>query len=316
MTKAAEAPLNYRFSGHETFQLRYAWLPKAIGMIDDPNLDFVNDEVAMVEMGLGKNMVRALRFWVQATGVAEPNSNEFSVTPFGRSLLSEKKGYDPFLEDLQTIWLLHWKLSTHASEPLFAWDFLLNRWHQEIVKSRVIEAFRIEAEAMERRLSSVTIEQHFDVFLHTYVPTRGKKGAILEENLDSPFTQLNLIEEVDRPIPGETGKREVAYAFRREEKPEVTPALFAYCLNDFWSKRHPREKSVTFREVAVGHGSPDLIFKLPESDIRSRLEVIQRDSSGAFHFEESVARQAVFRLGEPDPAQLLERIYEQEPEGV
>lgn len=310
-SQIASCPPEFRFTGHETFPLRYAWLSKATTLLGEPTVDFRNDEAAMVELGLGKNMVRALRFWVQATGVANSQHGQFMVTPFGHDVLG-KKGFDPFLEDIRTLWLLHWKLSTHVDEPLFAWDFLLNRWQQDIVRSRAVEAFQQEAESMQRRLSKVTIEQHFDIFLHTYVPTRGKKGVVLEENLDSPFTQLNLIQEAGSPIPGEVGKREIAYSFRREEKREITPALFIFCLNDFWSRRHRGEKSMTFQKVAIGHGGPGQIYKLPEADIRSRLEAIQDDSGGHFYFEETAAHQSVFRPQELDAKKLLEKVYEQD----
>jgi hypothetical protein len=106
---AARSP-DFRFSGHETFPIRYSWLPKAIAMIGNPKADFGDDAAAMVDMGLGKNMVRALRFWVQAAG-AEVSEGRYRITRFGNRLLSEDGGLDPFLEDARTLWLLHWKLS-------------------------------------------------------------------------------------------------------------------------------------------------------------------------------------------------------------
>lgn len=59
-----------RFSGHETFACRYAWLPKAYRAVKADPRTFVDDDKAMVVLGLGKNMVRALKFWVEVTGVA------------------------------------------------------------------------------------------------------------------------------------------------------------------------------------------------------------------------------------------------------
>ena len=50
----------YRFSGHETFPCRYAWLPKAVKALRDDELIFSKMDEAIVLMGLGKNMVKAL----------------------------------------------------------------------------------------------------------------------------------------------------------------------------------------------------------------------------------------------------------------
>ncbi len=119
MSNATEK--KYRMSGHETFPCRYAWLPKAYRAVMDSAQAFVDEERAMVRLGVGKNMVRAIRFWVQATGVARPSlKGGLCITEFGRALLSPKDGLDPFLEDRRTLWLLHWKLAGHVEEPLFA----------------------------------------------------------------------------------------------------------------------------------------------------------------------------------------------------
>jgi Protein of unknown function (DUF4007) len=309
---ALRNPPSFRFSGHESFPLRYAWLPKAVRAIADDPKAFADEEAAMVELGLGKNMVRALRFWVQATGVAEPHGDGLKVTDFGRAVLLDDKG-DPFLEDVQTLWLLHWKLSTHVKEPLFAWDYMLNRWQDpEIGRSRVIRVFQFEAQAMARKLSRVTIEQHFDVFMHTYIPTRGRKADVQEDSLDCPLVQIALLERIGERIPENSAKSEPIYAFRREEKPEISPGLFCFCLNDFWEARHSNEKTIPFKEVAVGHGSPGQVFKLPEAEVRERLDSIGADSDGVFNFEESASSQTLFRPNRPNNKRILGAVYDQQ----
>jgi hypothetical protein len=257
-------------------------------------------------------MVRALRFWVQAAGIAEPIADGLKVSDFGEALLLDETG-DPYLEDVRTLWLLHWKLSTHVREPLFAWDYMLNRSQEpEIVRSRVIRAFQFEAQAMGRSLSPVTIEQHFDVFMHTYIPTRGRKADVQEDSLDCPLVQIALLEQVGERIPENSTKSEPIYAFRREEKPEISPQLFAFCLNDFWNARHNNEKTLSFKEVAMGYGSPGQIFKLPEVDVRERLDAIAADSDGVFTFEETAASQTVVRPERPHDEQMLSAIYDQQ----
>lgn len=288
--------MGFRFSGHETFPCRYAWLPKAYNAVEQDPDAFADDEKAMVRLGVGKNMVRAIRFWMQATSVARPRRpNGYEVTPFGQALLG-RRGFDPFLEDVRTLWLIHWQLSSHVEEPLFAWDYLLNRWLEpEISRSAALRAFAREAKKQERTLSEVTLEQHFDTFLHSYVPTASRKGEIQEDNLDCPLVELEFLQAIgERKLDG-SGRRETIYAFCRDEKPEITPELFAHCLDDFWRERHPDEKTLSFREIAFGHGSPGQIFKLPEWEVRQRLEAIGSQSSGPFQYKESAALQQLTR---------------------
>jgi len=305
--------VSYRFSGHETFPFRYSWLPKAYGALVRSCGVFADEEQAMVELGVGKNMVRAIRFWVQACGIAElQKEGGYSTTPFGRTIFDKKNGLDPFLEDRRTLWLLHWKLASQRDEPLFAWDYLLNRWpHPEFSRTEVTKEFAHQANLLDRKLSSVTLEQHFDIFLHSYVPTKSPKGEILEDNLDCPLVELELIRRVgERNVNGKT-RREPIYAFRREPKPDITSELFVYCLAEFWLSRRKRELTLTFRDVSVAEGSPGQIFKLPETDVRQRLEALD-GHSGSFRYQESAALQRVEKRTEPDPNELLKLIFRNE----
>ena len=306
--------MNYRYSGHETFPCRYTWLPKAVrGLRSNAQL-FSNEseDEAMVSLGVGKNMVRAIRFWADAAEIASPREKDggLRATDFGE-LIFGAEGNDQFLEDIRTLWLIHWKFSTNAEQPLFAWHYLLNFWHRpDFTRTEALAAFSQEAQRIGKRLSLVTLDHHFTTFLHTYVPTRGKKGEVLEDNLDCPLTELELIQKVGERTHADSNRRESIYAFRVEEKPEISPELFIYSLDDYWSKWHKNEKTLSFREVAVGEGSPGQVFKLPEQAIRTRLESIEKNSEGALVYQESAAIQQLVRLKPSPQRELLENIYQ------
>jgi hypothetical protein len=336
---------SYRISGHESFPCRYACLPKAVRNVGENPALFADEDDAMVRLGVGKNMVRAIRFWVDAVEViqnpkkksqdadvevasaAQPlllekakgqygnrklSSNgggDWMVSDFGNAIFGPA-GHDPFLEDIKTLWLIHWKLATSTPEPLFAWHYLLNSWHRpDFTRTEVLDTFTQEAARLGRKVSGVTLDQHFTTFLHTYVPTRSKKGEVLEDNLDCPLVELELIQKVGERPTGDSNRHEAIYAFRVEDKPDISPELSICCLEDFWDKRHTNEKTLTFREIAVGEGGPGMVFKLPEHDIRERLESIERDSDGRLLYQESAAFQQVARAGQSGPTDLLDRIY-------
>ena len=285
------------------------------GLRENPKL-FSDDSDAMVSLGVGKNMVRSIRFWSQVTGMAASSARGAGhvPTPLGQLVLGDG-GFDPFLEDIRTLWLIHWNLSTDAENPLLAWDYLLNRWQEtDLVPSRILAALKQEAAKQDDGLSLVTLEQHFETFLHTYIPTRGRKGEVQEDNLDCPLVELGLLAKVgERETDGTAGRREPIYNFNRDEKPEITSALFVYCLNDFWRKRHPTEETLAFREVAHGHSSPGQIFKLPEDNVRSRVERLARDTDDDFTYSESAVLQQIRRNGWRDQNnRLLKAVYSAE----
>ena len=257
-------------------------------------------------------MVKAIRFWVEVTGIAIPEDNGgLSPSPTGKAFF-DPHGFDPFLEDIQTLWVLHWNISTQMPNPLFAWDFLLNRWQEpEFSEQNILKAFEREAQRLSKKLSPVTLKQHFEVFLHTYVPTRGRKGEIMEDNLDCPLTELELISIVGERDMGER-KREAIYAFRREDKPSISSAIFAWALDDFWRKVHSNEKTLPAQVVATGVGSPGQVFKIPEQDVMSRLTEIESTTMGAFRFQESSALPQVVRESQIDTNSLLRSAFGRE----
>jgi len=314
--------VNYRFSGHETFPCRYAWLPKAAQAVAEKgNHDIftsAREDDAMVKLGVGKNMVRSIKFWAEGVDVLETAEAGHKLTDFGCHLFigtASQPPLDPYLEDIQTLWLIHWKLATNQRAAVFSWDFLLNQFQEpELYASTVLRAFRKAVTQLPSKdITPGSLEQLYEVFLHSYVPTRGQKGDVREDNLDCPLVELDLLrpngftESAFHP-----GRIEPKYIFRREEKAEISHALFAYCIDDFWRTRSPKEQSLSLCSIVSGHGSPGQVFKIPEADIRVRLLGIDQQTNGAFRFEESAAIPRVVRESETSPCILLGDVYQQE----
>jgi hypothetical protein len=285
---------NFRFSGHESFACRYAWLPKAYRALRRDATIFSDEAQAMVELGLGKNMVRSLRFWVEVTGLAEADrSRGLQLTPFAHALFSDG-GLDPYLEDPRSLWLLHWKLGSRHETPLFAWHFLFNRWpYPELTRSEALSAILRESEKIESGHSQATLAQHLDVFLHTYYRARNVKAS-LEDSLDGPLVDLNLLQPIGERR-SEAGRFETVFAFRRGPKPEITAALFDYCVQDYWCRVHPDESSLTLRDIALAPNSPGQLFLLPEEDVRARLEQRPVDHDAPYTYQPSAVQGLLFR---------------------
>lgn len=300
-----------RFSGHETFACRYAWLPKAYRALSvNPSL-FLDEDAAIVDLGLGKNMVRSLRFWVENAGLAVPDADRnLRLTDFAHAIFGPD-GLDPYLEDVRTLWLLHWNLSSRSESPVFAWRYLLNQWpYPEFTRSEALSAFARESKQLGYSHSPVTLSQHLDVFLHTYHPARAKAAAI-EDSLDGPLVELSLIQAVGEK-KGDGGRWEKVYAFRREPKPEITAEVFEYCLADFWARFRPNEQTLTLREVTLGICSPGQVFKLPEEEVRARLEAYSRAPHlGPFQYQPSAVQALVSRRPKAS-APTLQAIYRRE----
>jgi hypothetical protein len=113
------------------------------------------------------------------------------------------------------------------------------------------------------------------------------------------------------------GRHEPIYAFRREAKTDITPELFIFCLFYYWNKRKDNEGTLSFRDVSVNHGSIGQVFKLPEMDIRERLERLHDDSNGLFTYQESASIQRVIcpNRREISGLDLLTTVYRNDDAG-
>ena len=93
-----------RFSGHETFICKQFWLKKGYDFLIAGN-KFGNED-AVVELGVGKNMVSAIGFWMKAFGLCD---DKWELTETANYIFGDE-GKDTYLEDMGTIWLLHYLL--------------------------------------------------------------------------------------------------------------------------------------------------------------------------------------------------------------
>jgi hypothetical protein len=104
-----------KFSGHDTFHCRQQWLSKGVKLIESEGYtEFNKHETAISKLGVGKNMVQSIQHWLKAFGLIK-TGNE--ISEIANLLFIENNGFDPYLEDEGTLWLLQYKLcsTSHAS---------------------------------------------------------------------------------------------------------------------------------------------------------------------------------------------------------
>src|SRR4051812_26423424 len=126
MELTAKRVAKYTFSGHDTFQCRHFWLKKGYDLISSGKSFGMED--AVVELGVGKNMVSAIKYWMKAFDLM---TNDEKPTPFADRLLSEN-GWDPYLEDEASLWLLHYHLVRKGLAS--SYDLIFNEFRREKIE--------------------------------------------------------------------------------------------------------------------------------------------------------------------------------------
>jgi hypothetical protein len=293
-----------RFAGHETFPLRYGWLKKAAdGIAGDAEL--FGREDALVSLGVGKNMVRAIRHWALSTGVLEedietPNNRgrRLKLSHLGKLLFSNR-GLDPYLEEPGSLWLLHWQLCSSPDGPT-TWHWAFNHLAEmEFTKDHLIRALQsiVDANAWSRVAPS-TLRRDVDCFVRTYTASKATRLLVLEDTLDCPFVELQLLQDV------EGGH---VYAFVRGDHPSLPSWVVAYSICQFWESYAPNRDTLNFDDVAYRPGSPGQIFKLSEDGLTRHLEQLEATTGRALGYDITAGLRQMYRRKAIGPSDILEK---------
>ena len=299
-----QTPFAKSFAGHETFAFRYSWLKKGVDhLMADPET-FRRDE-AQVLLGVGKNMVKSIRHWCIATRLAEelPGTRGRGIRPteLGMRLLSDN-GWDPFMEDEATLWLIHWNLAS-AGTRAATWYWAFNRFREHaFTRQSMADALEKALQTMEwSDVARHTIGRDVDCFVQTYLlPRWGKSRS--DDALECPLTSLELLTQ-------EPDGEELR--FRVGPKNSLPPTHFTYALAEFWKTSRRTAMTLEFRDVMMSEGSPALVFKLDEDSVLGYLDSLKEVSHGDLVFEDTalVRRIVRNRRSEISTMHLLEAYY-------
>jgi hypothetical protein len=256
---------------HETFTPRYGWLKKGYDAASKrPDIFRASD--AIEQLGVGKNMVRSIKFWCQALKVLEDGeSGGMAPTELGNSLFrgNEDGGWDPYLEDMASLWLLHWQLFI---PPLDAvnWSFAFNRcnlWSFNIRQlTSVIQDYAQKHEGLSS-LSEKSFERDASCIIRMYTDVQ----SATEWEIECPFTQLHIMRPAEEPK---------SVRFNISPKRNLPALIFAASCFSYMSHYAPGSKTISIHRLTYDVNSPGVAFKLPESVVGAYLYEAEKRLDG------------------------------------
>lgn len=279
------------FARHETFHPRHGWLKKGRDLIERNAKAFSSND-AIVELGVGKNMVNAIRFWCQAFKVIEPRvtsgkSREYTPSTSEPNLLDDD-GLDPYLEDPSSLWLLHWKLlgpPCYAAAWYYAF-FLFNRVEYTIDELFLAISQWARSAFPSNRFADSSLRKDATCIIRMYTDDDSFNVSDIE-TISSPFADLRLIERSGDPT---------RYFFNVGPKPNLPAEIIAVACLDFISS-DPSRSAITsdgtkgamaksLSSLLYDEGSPGLAFKLTESALYNALDKIS-SAYGTFDIQDN-----------------------------
>lgn len=194
--------MDMKFRAHDTFFIRKGWISKGMRYVQgNPDVFISKKENPMDVLGIGANMVKALRYWLQAIGVTkEPSSGKRSqtFTDFGKLIYE----HDKYIEEMGTLYLLHYKLAGNfklaTSWYYFFNVFSLSDFTREDFTAQITNYIKMKDE--DATVASRSLEDDFNCIINTYVPRYKTMPAKVsaENNIDCPLGEMGLIDIIKR----------------------------------------------------------------------------------------------------------------------
>lgn len=269
-----------RFSGHESFVCRYGWLPKLHQAIVSSPLALKDEAQATITLGIGRNMVKSIQFWGEAFGIVNGrDAAGLQSGPIGRLLLS-KAGWDQYLEQPESLWLLHWWISSHAE--IAVWNLVFgSATYSRFDRKELIAALERQALANNKKLAVSTLEQHASIFLHSYK----REESAGDDTSWCPLQDLGLFEEVT----ADDGK--TVYLVGRNAPLGLSPRVFLFSLIDYFQRQDAN--SLSLNQIVHGEFSPGSVFRLDNFQVGSLIEGIEKEFGGVVRFIDTADTQQI-----------------------
>ena len=298
-------PKKTAFGRHETFPLRYSWLTKAyMEVFDDPNVFDAKD--ATVKLGVGKNMVNAIRYWSQAAQIIEKTVDGYKPTKLGHFIFDEEVGVDRYLEDEATIWLLHWSLASNPEMSTCTY-WLFNRYHKpEFTSEQALDALLdFVGQNTNTKPTKNTLKNDIAVTLRMYSDSRQKARQAADEFLDTPFATLKLLSLLP---DNKTHKVQVG------DHEHLPIEIIAYAVASLFNETG--QDALAIEDLMYGkndYSAPGAVFCLTENAFLYKLEKLKQQPNNLFEFRESAGIRQLYKVrkGSIDPMDYLRHYYTQ-----
>jgi predicted XRE-type DNA-binding protein len=276
------------FSGHEKFECKIDWITKGLNAFSKNNQIFnlTKVEDGIETLGLGINMIKSLKHWVQVLGLIEQSE----LTELGHYILEK----DPYLENGDTLWLLHWNI-VKSQESATLYNLFFNTiYPYKFTREYILDKVTSWLKSNDINLSQTTIKSDIDVFIRMY-----KSSDTRDINLNL-FSELKLITE----------QAHGDYVLNINAATDISDFAFIYILKDYIDiQNNSSSESISMDDIQRGKLSLQKSLCMGESVLHNKIHKLEHLTDGKLAYSEASGIRQIYINGSLDKADLLHRIY-------
>lgn len=277
--------MRYTFSGHESFHCKSLWLKKGYDYLKGGKL--FNALEAVMELGVGKNMVSSIRFWMKAFQLTENDIN----TELAYRFFDDGKGLDPFCEDLATLWILHYHLVNSSISSIYQLTYVdFQRERKEFDRLQLQSFLKRKCSVPEQKnvYNENTVKKDIIVLLQNYVTPNNLKQI---DHFTSLLIGLNLITELG----------DGRYRFNEKSLDSIPNEVILYALIDIKGE----DKTISFDTIQY----LSLLFCMPVTTFLQKLVEIEKNSNGLITYTDNSGIRNIHFNQEVDKFDMLNTYY-------
>jgi len=277
------------FSGHDKFECKIDWIIKGLYFFSKDNSLFVqsNIEKSIERLGLGINMIKSLNHWMQALGLIEKSS----LTKLGHIILEK----DPYLENIDTLWLLHWNVVKNKEKATLYNLFFNNIYPNKFTKEEIFNDVNSWLENKHFKLSPTTLRSDIDVFIRLYKSNTSKNLSL---NL---FSELKIITEQTNGI----------YTLNVNKVADISDYAFIYILLDYiHTLNFNISESISMDDIQRGKLSIQKSLCIGESKLYNNIHQLEQLTDGKLSYSEASGMKQIYINNLPNQTDIINRIYQ------
>ena len=280
------------FSGHESFQCRHLWLKKGYDFVKSGRS--FSDEDAVLLLGVGKNMVISIKFWMRAFGLIDAKDE---LTPIATKIFGDN-GYDPYLEDEATIWILHYQLVKVGVSSIYT--IIFNEFRREKIeftKDNFLSYIKRRSESEKGiTFNEKTISDDFTVLVKMYLRSETQTKD-KEDSFSGLLTELALIKSFTR------GKLDY-YVIENSEKNEISEEIILFAILD----QGGFDTSVNFSLLETQPNNIGSIFAINRPGLINKIQGIANKFPSVIFNDQAGVKEIQFKE-KIDAFSVLDRYY-------
>lgn len=188
---------------HGSFYMRSGWGTKIIRAVEEDDMIFTpsKEQDAIDNIGLGRIMIKALRYWSEAMQLTREEKIQTGIKLVPETIFNNIKQYDLYFQKQGTLLLMHRNLALNE-ENATAWYWVFNELaSSSFCKETFVEGFHAYLSVNGMKVKKDAVEKEFNCLKNTYIgDSKFDKNSIMDEDTYPFLAPLKILRMKDKNI--------------------------------------------------------------------------------------------------------------------